>query len=280
MNDRLNELLRHESRRLAEEFELSSSLGRGTPQEISDFRENALQALLKRVLPPTYRVARGKIIDSFNNVSASIDCAILNPIHPFTVDSLNKFALIFADGVDCAIELKPDISNFDYLMAGLEQVRTVKRLRRCLSEGIKEWNLPHEGRPSKEEKEFYRTIPCFIFAMKGPVDLDNLTAKIITYYRDNEVPLLEQFDYIVLHRRGIVSNVKFADTDVHCCLKPDVSVPRTGFFWEEWEENTLAAFLMKISTVVPSIPRMFGEILPLYIKQRPQLLRKYADDDK
>jgi hypothetical protein len=70
--DDLYSLLREEALQLSSEFRKASIQGRGTSQEVADFRENAVQAFLGRYFPFPHRIAKGKVRDSFGNVSASI----------------------------------------------------------------------------------------------------------------------------------------------------------------------------------------------------------------
>ena len=129
--NKLIELLRAETKEIAASFEKASIEGEGTPQEVSDRREGVINRFLEKYFPFPFRIVKGNIIDNYGNRSNSIDCIVLSPSHPYTVDPLNgKASVIFADGVDYAIEVKPDLSQIKELERGLEQIRSVKRLRR------------------------------------------------------------------------------------------------------------------------------------------------------
>lgn len=129
--EKIIELLRMEAKEIALSFKKASIEGEGTPQEVSDRREEALNKFLRKYFPFPYRVVKGNIIDSFGKRSNSIDCIIINPSHPYTVDVNNgKASIIFADGVDYAIEIKPDLSNNDEIKRSLNQIQSVKRLSR------------------------------------------------------------------------------------------------------------------------------------------------------
>jgi hypothetical protein len=128
-NDFLN-LIAAESKEISHFFKKASIEGKGTPQEVSDRREVAVKRFIEKYFPFPYRVAKGNIIDSYGKRSNSIDCLILNPCHPYTVTNENKYSIIFADGVDVAIEVKPDLKNINELERGLNQARSVKMLRR------------------------------------------------------------------------------------------------------------------------------------------------------
>lgn len=112
---RLLNLLKAEGRRILEEFELASEQGQGTAQEIAHFRENAVQDFISRFYPASHVISKEKITDLEGNQSNSIDCLILNPAHPKLVDAQGKFRLMFADGCDAAIEVKPDLARYDEL---------------------------------------------------------------------------------------------------------------------------------------------------------------------
>lgn len=254
---RLIDLIKLQALDLNSEFQKASLIGRGTPQEVADFRENAFTNLLARYFPFPQRVTKGQIYDTTGQSSNSIDCVILNAAHPHTIDALGKYSLILADGVDCAIELKPDLSKKDELRRGLGQVRTVKRLRRSqtplllvtkLSPGIVEHSL---------------TIPSFVFTTKAK-DIPSLVSDIHEYYRSEQVPVVEQYDYIVINGQGILSNRKLPELNPSTGID---SVKRaTGYFFEEWKENTLAAMFLHINLSFSAVPHISEPILQRYLK--------------
>ena len=105
-------LLEQEANEICSGFELARLEGKGTPQEVADRNEFVIQSFFKKYYPIPYWVTKGNIVDSYNNRSCSVDCVILNPSHPHTfVREVNKPSIIFADGVDFAIEIKPDLRN-------------------------------------------------------------------------------------------------------------------------------------------------------------------------
>ncbi|CAA9464993.1 MAG: hypothetical protein AVDCRST_MAG58-3341 [uncultured Rubrobacteraceae bacterium] len=117
--DDLFALVRTDAEELRLEFGRASIQGRGTPQDIATFRETALQGIVSNYFPFPFRVAKGGIVDSYGRRSDSVDCILVNPMHPYTIDRRENFKLIFADGVDAAIEVKPDISQRYALYRGV-----------------------------------------------------------------------------------------------------------------------------------------------------------------
>ncbi|MFM2291775.1 MAG: hypothetical protein RIS29_1588 [Bacteroidota bacterium] len=91
MKDKLLKLLEFESKEIQLSFEKASIEGEGTPQEVADRREIALvKAFVEKYFPFPFRITKGNIIDSNDNRSNSIDCIILNPSHPYTIDPKNE----------------------------------------------------------------------------------------------------------------------------------------------------------------------------------------------
>src|ERR1700682_2394223 len=113
--------LREEAAKLEGEFRQASLAGRGTPQEVADMGEQAVRDFMGRFFPSPHKITKGKIRDSFGRVSASVDCVVCSPNHPHKIDSAGKFKLLFAEGVDAAIEVKPNVRDAAELVTGLEQ---------------------------------------------------------------------------------------------------------------------------------------------------------------
>jgi hypothetical protein len=166
--DKLVDILKDEAVTLSREFKKASSLGEGTSQEIADFREHAVQAFLSRFFPNPYRVVKGKVHDSFGNgPSASIDCVLINPVHPHLIDSHKKFQVILADGVDWVLEVKPDLANAHEMQRALKQCISIKKLRRVKGPIlIPQKNPQHVIEASKQ-------IPFFLFTQKFKSNLKN-----------------------------------------------------------------------------------------------------------
>lgn len=132
----LIEILKKEGKTLSEEFKVASSQGDGTSQEIADFRENAVHDFIERYYPSSHIISKGKITDLDGSQSNSIDCLILNPAHPNLIDSKGKFRLIFSDGCDAAIEVKPDLARTDEIHRGLAQGVSVKKVLKVTGSGL------------------------------------------------------------------------------------------------------------------------------------------------
>ncbi|WP_342543317.1 DUF6602 domain-containing protein [Paenisporosarcina sp. FSL H8-0542] len=252
----VNEYLLYESNDLKEKFEKASKLGKGTSQEIADFREIHFQALIKKFFPTPYRTTKGKIIDSFNKTSASLDCLVLNPMHPHT-EVLAKFELIFAEGVDVAIEVKPNIQDTSELVRGLKQIISVKKLKRS-SSALSNKDV------SDCMKDWASTIPTFLYTMKAKSDINKTIYEIHDYYVKNNTPLKEQFDFIVIHDKGILSNYKCPELNT---ISNKTVKNRTGWIFEPWEEYTLAKFIAYLNVF------NFGQL-----KTSPFVLLPYLTD--
>lgn len=250
--NKLIELLRAETKEIAASFEKASIEGEGTPQEVADRREGVINRFLEKYFPFPFRIVKGNIIDSHGSRSNSIDCIVLSPSHPYTVDPVNgKASVILADGVDFAIEVKPNLAQKTELERGLEQIRSVKRLRRVRT-----------GLASKpEEIERARQIPGFIFSETTYANAKTLISNIVDYYVANAVPKAEQFDLIVVNNRLIAINSseksKFHRKDFE-----GIAIYETG-------EDTLAYFLFLMNLLPRSEPDMDKNILKIYLQDTP-----------
>lgn len=250
--DKLIDILRIDSSELKTSFQKASLQGSGTPQEVADYRETSFSNFISRYFPFPHRITKGKIHDSYDKVSASIDCLVINPEHPYTIDSSGKYTLILADGVDVAIELKPDLSTKSELIRGLEQAISVKQLRRAISP------ILLKSRQPEHIIEFSRTIPVFIFSMQSKADPLSTAKEIADYYAENQTPLIEQIDHVIINDCGIISNYKYSEISTW-------SDKSTGLIFEEWNDLTLGAFISKLNSVFYATATMSESILQRYI---------------
>ena len=260
----LNQIFEREARILREEFAQASHLGRGTPQEISDFRENAFRDFVARFFPHPYRITKGKIRDSFSDSpSLSIDCIVVNPQHPNLLDSQGKFQLLLADGVDHAIEVKPDISVAEELHRGLKQGVSVKRLTRF------HCNLLVRG----DDKEFAKKVPFLIYTHKSKSPLETCE-HVVQWYSENETPLIEQLDFIVINDVGIIENVQQNASE---SILGDISPPiERGWYFRPWGDLTLGGLLFALHNAYSSQPDLAFPVIQPYLERiapEKQLLR-------
>ncbi|MFE1246064.1 DUF6602 domain-containing protein [Fictibacillus sp. NPDC058756] len=251
------EILKLDASEIQTRFIRSSIEGKGTSQEVSDFREHAVQSFVERYYPFPYRISKGGIYDSYGKRSDSVDCLILNPNHPHTVDSRGKHSLIIADGVDVAIEVKPDISVKNELHRGLTQGISVAQLRRQNNAIIFKKNFP------EYINEYAKQIPFFIFSMKCKKNVLDTIKEIKEFYTENNTPINEQVDVIIIFNLGLLVNYKYKEQ--FCWNQEYSDEVKAGWFFEEWKEDTLAGFLFHLNRVYSAEPRMTEPILTKYL---------------
>jgi hypothetical protein len=252
MND-LYELLREDAAQLSSEFRKASIQGRGTSQEIAEFRENAVQAFLARYFPFPHRIAKGKVRDSFGSIAASIDCVICAPTHPYTVSARDKFSLLLAEGVDSVVEVKPNIADRAELHRALEQGLTVKKLRRTTT------SLLHEGHPLSE---WAKRVPFGVFSMKCKAAPIETGFEILEFYDDRGVDPLDQADFIVVNDVCVFSN--FIDKSLNPWNMPEFP-NQAGWFYEGWAKDSLAGFLLRLHRVAHAGLKLQEDVLPRYL---------------
>jgi len=252
--DEVYALLREDAIELESRFRKASIEGKGTSQEVADFRENALQDFVRRYFPFPHRVTKGKIRDSFGSVSDSIDCVICNPNHPYTVDSREKFSLLLAEGIDAAIEVKPDIQSSAELVRGLVQGLSVKHLLRANTPTI--MRIPWVVERSKR-------VPFAVFAMRCKSDPIDTGREIVEFYRTRQTPPILQADFVAVNNVGIFFNC--LDSSMFRWNTPLPEEERTGWIFEEWRSNSLAGFVLHLQDLAHASIKMDEDVLPRYL---------------
>ncbi|EIF8963316.1 hypothetical protein CGI03_23685 [Vibrio parahaemolyticus] len=248
----LMDLLEIESNDLDSKFRKASIEGKGCPDEISDRRESALKEVMAKYFPFPFRIAKGIINDSDNKRSASIDCLVLNPEHPYTVSEDERFSIILAEGVDFAIELKPDISDEKELKRGLKQIESVKTLTKKHT-----GTLDLTNSNSEKMKETLTKIPSFIFSNNSFEKTRTICNHIVSYYESHGMSRVNQFDAIVINGKGILFNSR---KDSYFYIGDNYN----GLYFIPFGSKTLAAFLFQLSTLPLSSPRMTDSVLSHY----------------
>jgi len=256
MMDDFFKLLEMESFEIDHRFKIASIEGRGTSQEVAERRESAVRKFLEKYYPTPYRITKGNIIDSYDNRSASIDCIILNPSHPHTVSYEEKYSVIFADGVDVAIEVKPNLANINAIKKALVQIKSVKMLTRQ-----RDGNIPNFHEPNLTELALlnFKKIPSIIFGNKTYKGITKLVDVLINYYVENQIPRSLQFDFIVINGLGILFNSK---RDSYCFINN----MDEGLYFHFFHHQTLAYFLQILSSLPQSEPRMSPPVIKPYLK--------------
>lgn len=247
--NKLLDILVSDAKQLDIDMERASSEGEGTPQEVADRRETYIHKIIERYYPYPYRIAKGIIRDSYGKKSASIDCLIINPCHPYTIANNGLFSVILADGVDAAIEIKPDFSGSE-LERGLKQLVTVKKLRRR----TEQLSL---NKQNDEDKEYNKTITSVIFSTSTYADKKVLVQKIVEYYETNHVTQIEQFDMLVVNNRLLL---------VNCKMHGHRIFPLEGIIMIDSADKTLALFILLLNKYDGAVPRLTQSIINYYLK--------------
>ena len=258
----LIDLLKYEGKDISNLFEKASIEGKGTPQEVSDRREAALINFVKKYFPFPFRVTKGNIVDSYGKRSASIDCIVLNPSHPYTTADDSKYSIILADAVDCAIELKPDLNSQIEIERGLKQIKTVKELKR-----IRHGLLRTKGE-SPEYIESCKQVPCFIFSNKAYESERQLLETIVSYYEREKIKKELQFDFIFVNNRFFIVNSKKYG---YFNLKGEAE----GLYIVHTNELTVAAFLFYLNVLPKSEPRLAPSFLESYLNLKSDMIWSY-----
>lgn len=194
-------------------------------------------------------------LDSYGERSASIDCVICAPNHPYLVGGDGNIEIILVDGVFAAMELKPVLTDLPpefgksrqqrpELIRGLEQIRSVKQLRRAGSAILKNFS----PKPSEQKLDYGLRCPSYIIA-DTCAPIADLAKYVADYYIAHAIPIEEQVDCVFALKGGLLLISK----------APDHSVSRvTG---GEWHPHVVA---YEPSPSVTSLffSRLIGDIGP------------------
>lgn len=243
----------------------------GTPEAVAAYREDFVREIIGRFFPRTYRMAKGAIFDSYGERSASIDCVVCAPNHPLLVDSAGRLVTLLADGVHCAIELKPDLRDMppDFgesrqrtpeIIRGLEQARSVKRLRRRR----RELTMPAR---SPGFADYRQRVPTHILSCE-PVDIGALGAYVARYYLAKAIPLAEQVDRIAVLNVGRLVLPKCQEHGYGPAPDGSGTDPVGHILVFPTAEDTLAKFLLEITSDEGPEMLMSGPVLPRYLEEQ------------
>jgi hypothetical protein len=253
----LEEVLHFEARSLKEYFRKASKTGRGTSQEVADRREGVFTSRLSRYFPPPVTFAKGNIEDIHGQRSQSIDCIMLSPAHPNLIDEDGRRAAILAEGVDFAIEIKPNLT-------------TSRELTRALEQGVSVKNLARErfGVMAEARNEFHQSIPFALAAESSFRKPKTLVEKVVEFYEKNRVPRHRQFDLVLINNRFLAYNL--------CPLVRGFGIER-GIVLAEIGEGSFALFLWFLHTWPKSEMTISSSVLLPYFRLLPKNWTTYHD---
>ena len=253
----VQERLRRHFRRLSADIvnDADDAIHSGTPEAVANFREDFIREIVGRIYEQSFRMSKGPIFDTFGNRSNSIDCVVCAPNHPLFLDRLGRDTALLVDGVHSAIEIKPDISSMPAsygaeLIRGLEQLRSCKRLLRTEA-GITSLEL---GRAHPALRDWLLRVPAHMFSVKAG-DLITTAQYIGGYYQEKQVPLSEQFDFLVVLGLGMLEVVKWPRDGV---VTPKIVVRHLA-------DDALGNFLFRASTMPGPEMRMSRSVVDRYL---------------
>lgn len=135
-----------------------------SPTIVGAEREIFNRELFQKILPNTYRIGAGSIIDSSGKSTGQIDAVIELPFSLSFPISSGENRLYLADTIGAAFEIKSDLnSQWNDAILKIEEIKKLNR--------------------NKVEKDEYALgdiikIPSFIISFKGPKNLDTIFKKL------------------------------------------------------------------------------------------------------
>lgn len=209
--------------------------------------------------------------DVHGGVSDSLDVVVLAPNHPKLRNELGAHEILLADGVQCAIELKPDLSDLPEgfgvdrrqkpeIIRALEQVRSVKRLRRERAGVL----VGFEPELSAAYTEHVHRLPCHLVTAKAaPVDLCSYVA---SYYVKHNVPLVEQVDMVLVLGQALLVNTKAPE---HGFQPSSSETWFSSIVALDYQKDALAGFVVRLMAEVGPELTMSTPVLCTYLGKIP-----------
>ncbi|MDF0716964.1 hypothetical protein PY092_12450 [Muricauda sp. 334s03] len=178
-------------------YEPTLEIFKGDRTNTGDAKEYTVNDFVQSYLTNDYKVKKGKIY-SLESESANIDCVVLAPNHPSLMTPIRE--IILAEGVFCAIEVKPDISSLakkSEFSRGLNQIKTVKNLKRKISK------IETKIGKTNPKPDYFNKIPAAIFSQKSadfPKIIEHLRKKV----ENKELKIDELPDLIFSIDKGVL----------------------------------------------------------------------------
>ena len=88
--------------------------------------------------------------------------------------------------------------------------------------------------------------------------MELLFEKIVAYYNDENVPKSEQFDYLIVNRRGVLCNSRM---DSYCSFGAE----HQGLYFLQFGEQTIAAFLLYLNQLPQCQMKVGASVLSGYL---------------
>lgn len=136
-------------------------------------REIVNKQLLSLIIPPSYRVGTGTIIDQHKDESGQVDIVIEQPFSLSFPVSSDSNRLYLAPSVCAAFEVKSDLSKQGD--EGMEKIKKIKELHRIPVKAGEHYNYDDIS------------IPSFLIGFKGP-DSEEGIDKIYGKFSDRLIP--------------------------------------------------------------------------------------------
>lgn len=218
-----------------------------------DSKEYSVKEFIQSYLTNEYRVLKG-IIFALQGKSANIDNVVLAPNHPRLITP--KRQLILAEGVFCAVEVKPDITSLgkkSEFERALKQMKSVKSLNR----EIKRPNLEILGKPRKPA--YFDKIPAIIFSNKS-ADFMKIIVHLSNKVNSGELKGDELPDLIFSVEKGVLFYCPhFKFTHYYNLLKEDQKpqFEQETFMYissDEKHNNLLLFLILLLNFDQPYIP--------------------------
>lgn len=236
---------------IREDFKHSGNKGTNIEEIIREF--------LSSYLPPFNRVGHGEVIDTFGGNSKQIDVVITNNYHPY-INELKLPSLFLLEGVSCVGEIKTVLTSQE-LEKVYSNVASFKSLQ---------MNLPPETTvtgPPSDVKRFTPSRAYFLFAFESQLSFEDVFQKLNAKYKDEEFPIRQQIDCVVILNRGVIINTGDGMGAIKVLNNQDQRIGGFAPFTKTNNGGCLLQFFFWLSTVMLHMEYKAPIIIPYLVEK-------------
>src|SRR5690606_14240205 len=244
-------------------YEPTVEIFKGDRTNTGDSKEISVNEFIQSYLTTDYRVKKGKIY-SLDSESANIDCVVLAPNHPNLITP--KREVILAEGVFCAIEVKPDITSLSKtseFVRSTKQIKSIKNLNRK----VDRLNLSILG--NIEKPAYFDKIPAVLFSKKS-ADFDKIIDYFKKHVQEKKLKTDELPDIIFSIEKGVLFYcLHFKDTSYYNMLSEPLKILFDGatFMQASSQENEEHTNLLIFLIMLLNLEKPHSPISDFFIMQ-------------
>jgi hypothetical protein len=208
-DDLVRQILEALNREVVNQLDLARAIAH--PGESGHAREQIIAAFFRRLLPGSFGLSTGFVIDASGSISRQIDLVIYRTdYHPvFEIGGVKHF---LAEGVEVVMEVKASIADRGTLHEALDNIKSVKRLDRT-NRGKNYTLVGSQRGPAVDPNEFQHQIFGAIVT-EASLGRETLEEELLAFLRSNPKTCWPNFYADIRHLSASYGKVGAAELTV------------------------------------------------------------------